>query len=53
MAKSTKNRTMERLEKIAETLGVDLDKVEPLPVITLELLEAEEAAAAAAKEGEV
>lgn len=50
MRKSTKYSTMKRLEEIAEMLGVNLDEVEPLPsleiqVITLESLEAEEAAA--------
>lgn len=55
MRKGTKYSTMKRLEEIAEMLGVNLDEVEPLPsleipVITLESLEAEEAAAAAEEE---
>ena len=36
---STTYSTMARLEKIAETLGVDLTKIEPLPVLSLESLE--------------
>lgn len=35
MRKSTKYSTMKTLEEIAEMLGVNLDEVEPLPVLTV------------------
>ena len=35
MSKSTKYRTMERLEKLAKILGVNLDEVEPIPALTV------------------
>lgn len=35
MSKSTKYSTMKTLEEIAEMLGVNLDEVEPLPVLTV------------------
>lgn len=35
MRKETKCSVMERLEEIAEILGVNLDEVKPLPVLTV------------------
>lgn len=35
MRKNTKCSVMERLEEVAEILGVNLDEVKPLPVLTV------------------
>lgn len=35
MRKKTKCSVMERLEEVAEILGVNLDEVKPLPVLTV------------------
>lgn len=35
MRKETKCSVMKRLEEIAEILGVNLDEVKPLPVLTV------------------
>lgn len=35
MCKSTKYSAIKTLEEIAEMLGVNLDEVEPLPVLTV------------------